>query len=139
MKKGFTLLELIIVVVIIGILATIAVPQFFKVAERGRAAEGLAALGAVRSSQLRYAAEHGATAGSAEDLDMSLLGLKFFDATALTGGILPDDITGVAIVTFTRKADVSNPGYGAYALSIAVDGDISCADGPKAICRTLGY
>ena len=35
-KKGFTLLELLIVVVIIGVLATFAIPQFLKATERAR-------------------------------------------------------------------------------------------------------
>lgn len=49
-KKGFTLVELLIVMVIIGTLVTIALPKYQTALERGRALEG------IRNAQ--YAAEY---------------------------------------------------------------------------------
>ncbi|MDD5130223.1 MAG: prepilin-type N-terminal cleavage/methylation domain-containing protein, partial [Candidatus Omnitrophica bacterium] len=45
MKKGFTLVELIIVVIIVGILASIGLTQYNKVVEKSRAAEARMILG----------------------------------------------------------------------------------------------
>jgi len=60
MKKGFTLLELIVVIIIIGILATLGFTQYAKVVEKGRTAEAKAILGPMRTAQESYKLEYGA-------------------------------------------------------------------------------
>ncbi|MBF0521832.1 MAG: prepilin-type N-terminal cleavage/methylation domain-containing protein [Candidatus Omnitrophica bacterium] len=47
-QKGFTLLELIIVIIVIGVLAAIALPRYFQTLEFSRSSEALNSLSAVR-------------------------------------------------------------------------------------------
>ena len=49
MKRGFTLLELIVVIIILGILATLGFSQYTRMIERSRGAEARTTLGTVRT------------------------------------------------------------------------------------------
>ena len=61
--KGFTLLELMIVVVILAILAGLALPQYFRTIGRARESEGWQVLGSIRSALSRYYAEYNSLSG----------------------------------------------------------------------------
>lgn len=65
---GFTIIELLVVVMIIGILATMALPAYNRVVERQRADQATSMLGAVRMAQRIYYEETGQYTGSDEGL-----------------------------------------------------------------------
>ena len=73
---GFTLLELMIVVIIIAILAAIALPQYLKTAERSRAAEALQILASIRAAEHRYRVENGAYTAGLANLDIDVPGFN---------------------------------------------------------------
>ena len=54
MKKGFTLLELMIVVAIVGVLAAVALPLYTEYMKKARTAEAKANVGDIRTAQLAY-------------------------------------------------------------------------------------
>lgn len=58
-SRGFTLAELLIVIVILGVLAGIALPGFFPQAEKGRVSEAVAMLTAIRQGEEAYKLENG--------------------------------------------------------------------------------
>ncbi len=58
-RGGFSLVEVTVVVVILGVLAAFGVPRMLKSVERSKAAEAFAYLAAVRSSQENYQSRQG--------------------------------------------------------------------------------
>ena len=56
-KKGFTLVELMVVIVIIGVLAAVAIPKMMAATNKAKAGEGPQILRAIASMEAAYKAE----------------------------------------------------------------------------------
>ncbi len=65
MKKGFTLVEIMIVVAIIGLLAAIAIPSFMKARTTSQMNACINNLRQIESGKDQYAVENGGTNGQA--------------------------------------------------------------------------
>lgn len=67
-KAAFTMLELLMVVIIIGILATLALPQYMSFIEKARAAEAISTMGAIRTAENLAKLENGTYTADASAL-----------------------------------------------------------------------
>ena len=110
-QKGFTLVELAIVIVIIGVLASFGVPRFRDAVERSKAGEALNYLSAVRSAQERYHAREGTYADDVTNLDVSIPSTKYFTVGTIAAGST-GDLEDSWTLTLTREG--ASAGYGAY-------------------------
>ena len=118
-RRGFTLVELAVVVVIIGVLAAFAVPRFMASVERSKAAEAFNYLASVQSAQERYHARQGTYAGTIADLDIKFTAPKYFGVGTVAAGStssLEDSWT----LTLTRKG--ASAGYGEYTVIFTEEG-----------------
>jgi len=62
MKHGFTLIELIVVIIIVGILAAVGISQYSLIVEKGRTAEAKVRLGTMRKLAYEYYLNNGTLA-----------------------------------------------------------------------------
>ena len=72
MKQGFTLMELLVVVLIIGILAAVAVPKYQKAVEKSQFVSGFPLARALEQAQEMYWIANGTYALSFSQLDLNM-------------------------------------------------------------------
>ncbi len=63
MNKAFTLFELVVVIIILGVLATLGLTQYGRMVERARGTEARAILGDIRKLAAGYWLENGTVTG----------------------------------------------------------------------------
>ena len=78
-QKGFTLIELMIVIAIIGILAAIAIPNFMNYQCNANQREGNAVLNAIRTSIETYYAENNVYPADSSELTVEIRSSDLYD------------------------------------------------------------
>ena len=129
-RTGFSLVELSVVVIIIGVLAAFGIPRMLKSVERSKASESFKYLAAVRAAQERYQAREGTYASLLTDLDMEQSAPKYFTVGLVAAGVtmsLEDSWT----LTLTRQG--ASAGYGAYTVVFTEEGYDSVASSIQAL------
>jgi len=118
-RMGFSLVELSVVVIIIGVLASFGIPRILKSVERSKAAESFKYLASVRAAQERYQARESTYAADLADLDMEQTPPTYFTVGTVAAGAstsLEDSWT----LTLSRLG--ASAGYAAYTVTFTEDG-----------------
>ncbi len=111
MQKGFTLIELMVVIVIIGILAAIAIPSYLDNANRAKITEGINLMSPVKASVAEFYI--GAGKMPINHIEAGLLATSTEYATPLVKGIGWSGSGTGGIITITYNEDEFGAGVDA--------------------------
>ena len=123
--KGFTIVEIILVVVILGILAAVAIPKIVGPNEMITSSEGRETLATLVRAQKSYFLDNGTYTNNMANLDVTIPASQFFNApVALNPG-------AAGLVARVQRTG------GAYTLRISDAGVITCTPSPSVACTSI--
>jgi type IV pilus assembly protein PilA len=126
-ESGFTLVELLVVMLILGILAAIAIPSFFNQRDKARDAEAKATAKTAQTAIETYATENN---GAYTDADVA--DLRRIEETLPTTGLTvvsdADSYTVTATSDTANTFSVSRTATGAFTLACATRGNAGCPE-----------
>lgn len=135
-KNGFTLIEILVVVLIIGILVAVALPKYFRSVEKANAVEELLIFSDIAAAEQRHHLNTNRWTDKFSELDLDFPGLDNNGKTITT-----DKFT----VTIDKdegsiSAERNSGRYTGYTLKRYLDTNvITCIEGEgEPICNTLG-
>lgn len=125
-QEGFTLVELLVVLLILAILSAIAIPSFFSQREKARDADARAGLAVSRTAMETYSTDNdgsydGATAAALVDIEPTLTGLTL-NVGAVTDRTYVLEVVSADGQTFTAERAAS----GAVTLTCTPPGEGGC-------------
>lgn len=127
-RRGFTLIELMIVVVIIGILAALAIPKFMKVTGKAKVAEAKTILKEIFTLEKAYFNEHDTYVVFAAGAECDAIGFALPEGTSrFEYKVECTDATVDFVATATEVVDVD--GDGGITGYLTMDQDGACAAG----------
>jgi prepilin-type N-terminal cleavage/methylation domain-containing protein len=116
-SAGFTLIELVMVVAIIGVLSTLAIPNLTKLAHKSRRSEAYQALHAIAVAQSSYFTQEGRYADTFDAIGFQIPGGQQLDPSSIQGPYYTYTLAGIT------ENGVDNANYRATAT-----GDIDPTD-----------
>ena len=123
-RRGFTLIELMVAVAMLGILAAIAYPSLTSMIKRSRRADAMAGLTAVVQAQERYRSNHPTYSDSVGTLITNANAIyKYYDL-ALTAGESGTFVAGYTVTATPKSGGVQSSDTDCAEMSVKLEGSL---------------
>jgi len=128
-EHGFTLIELIIVIIVVGILAALGISQYSKIVEKSRGAEARMILGQVRKLAFEYYFQNGTITGIT-DADVNI---------GTESNQIPSSCRSTHYFKYRSGGGVSGTEWGWCADRCASGGKSPQGDATKGLCLGIEF
>jgi len=137
-ESGFTLVELLVVMLILGLLAAIAIPAFFNQREKAKDSDAKASVKTMQTAMETYSTDNNGSYVGATLAGLVAIEPAISDAPQGTAGATPPTVTNLAAKTFT--VTVTSTTGNTFTINRLIGGNttLTCTTAGTAGCPTGG-